>query len=73
MRERTGYIDIIYADDKANGSMKRFGNLGNNPVENRQVYGIEDVMKVFLFYFIYFFVLFSLFLSFLNYQFLCDS
>ncbi|XP_029677521.1 uncharacterized protein LOC115244204 [Formica exsecta] len=45
MRERTGYIDIIYADDKANGSMKRFGNLGNNPVENRQVYGIEDVMK----------------------------
>ncbi|XP_070162425.1 uncharacterized protein [Polyergus mexicanus] len=45
MRERTGYIDIVYADDKANGSMKRFGNLGNNPVENRQVYGIEDVMK----------------------------
>ncbi|XP_050456520.1 uncharacterized protein LOC126854145 [Cataglyphis hispanica] len=45
MRERTGYIDIVYADDKANGSMRRFGNFGNNPVENRQVYGIEDVMK----------------------------
>lgn len=45
MIERTGYIDIVYADDKANGSVKRFGNLGINPVENRQVYGIEDVMK----------------------------
>ncbi|KAL6428595.1 hypothetical protein ACFW04_007904 [Cataglyphis niger] len=45
MRERTGYIDIVYADDKANGSMRRFGTFANNPVENRQVYGIEDVMK----------------------------
>lgn len=65
MIERTGYIDIIYADDKRNGSMKRFGNLGINPVESRQVYGIEDVMKVFLF------VVLSL--SFSSYQFLHDS
>ncbi|XP_072764804.1 uncharacterized protein [Anoplolepis gracilipes] len=45
MRERPGYIDIIYTDDKANGSMKRFGNFDIDPAENRQVYGIEDVMK----------------------------
>ncbi|XP_029169661.1 uncharacterized protein LOC114939520 [Nylanderia fulva] len=45
IRERTGYIDIVYADDKANGSIKRFGNLGIDPAENRQIYGIEDVMK----------------------------
>lgn len=47
IRERTGYIDIVYADDKANGSIKRFGNLGIDPAKNRQIYGIEDVMKVF--------------------------
>lgn len=62
MIERTGYIDIVYADDKANGSMKRFGNLGINPIESRQVYGIEDVMKVFLFfYFLYLWFFFSRF------------
>ncbi|EFN74949.1 hypothetical protein EAG_04008 [Camponotus floridanus] len=43
--ERTDYIDIVYADDKANGSIKHFGNLGINPVESRQVYDIEDIMK----------------------------
>lgn len=53
MTERTGYIDIVYADDKANGSMKRFGNLGINPVESRQVYGIDDVMKVFFLFFMF--------------------
>jgi len=67
--ERTGYIDIVYADDKANGSMKHFGNLGINPVESRQVYGIEDVMKVFLLFFIFAVLL----LSFSSYQFLHDS
>ncbi|XP_011879810.1 PREDICTED: uncharacterized protein LOC105568612 [Vollenhovia emeryi] len=45
MRERFGYIDIVYADDKTNGSVKRFGNLGIDARENRRVYGIEDVMK----------------------------
>lgn len=47
MRERSGYIDIVYAEDKTNGSVKRFGNLGTDPRGNRRVYGIEDVMKVF--------------------------
>lgn len=46
MKERSGYIDIVYADDKANGSVKRFGNLGIDAIGNRRVYGIEDVMKV---------------------------
>ncbi|XP_071555945.1 uncharacterized protein [Temnothorax nylanderi] len=45
MRERLGYIDIVYADEKTNGSVKRFGNLGTDDGENRRVYGIEDVMK----------------------------
>jgi len=47
MRERSGYIDIVYADNKINGSIKRFGNLGIDLRENRRVYGIEDIMKVF--------------------------
>lgn len=46
MRERSGYIDIVYTDNKANGSVKHFGNLGTDSKENRRVYGIEDVMKV---------------------------
>ncbi|XP_028046320.1 uncharacterized protein LOC105837730 [Monomorium pharaonis] len=45
MRERSGYIDIIYADDKTNDSVKHFGNLGTTSGENRQVYGIDDIMK----------------------------
>lgn len=47
MRERSGYIDIIYAGNKINGSVKRFGNLGTDTKENRRIYDIEDVMKVF--------------------------
>ncbi|XP_012219402.1 uncharacterized protein [Linepithema humile] len=45
MKERSGYIDIVYADDKANGSVKHFGNLGVDSKENRRVYGTEDVIK----------------------------
>ncbi|XP_011631251.1 uncharacterized protein LOC105423262 [Pogonomyrmex barbatus] len=45
MRERLDYIDIVYANDQVNGSIKRFGNMGTDPKENRRVYGIEDVMK----------------------------
>ncbi|XP_018365509.1 PREDICTED: uncharacterized protein LOC108762816 [Trachymyrmex cornetzi] len=44
-REQSSYIDIVYADDKTNGSVKRFGNLHTDSRENRRVYGIEDVMK----------------------------
>lgn len=47
MRERSGYIDIVYADDKTNGSIKRFGNLDTNTRDNHRVYGIENIMKVF--------------------------
>lgn len=46
MRERSGYIDIVYADDKPNGSVKHFGNLDADARENRRVYGIKNVMKV---------------------------
>lgn len=53
MRERSGYIDIVYAEDKTNGSVKRFGNRGTDPRGgNRRVYGIEDVMKVFKIFFL---------------------
>ncbi|EZA49854.1 hypothetical protein DMN91_006494 [Ooceraea biroi] len=45
MRERSGYIDIVYADDKVNGSVKHFGNLGIESKENRRVYSIEDIMR----------------------------
>lgn len=45
MAERSDYIDIVYADDKTNGSIKRFGNLGDAR-ENRRVYGMK-VFKIF--------------------------
>lgn len=45
-RRQSGYIDIVYAGDRANGSMRRFGNFGVGPGQDRRVYGIEDVMKV---------------------------
>lgn len=62
MRERSGYIDIVYADDKTNGSIKRFGNLNTDTRDNRRVYGIENVMKVLKVYFslIYFLQIISL-------------
>ncbi|XP_019696681.1 uncharacterized protein LOC105182682 [Harpegnathos saltator] len=44
-RRRPGYIDIVYAGDRANGSVRRFGNFGVEPREDRRVYGIGDVMK----------------------------
>ncbi|XP_011050529.1 PREDICTED: uncharacterized protein LOC105143750 [Acromyrmex echinatior] len=44
-KEQSNYIDIIYADDKTNGSVKRFGNLHTDSQGNRRVYGIENVMK----------------------------
>ncbi|KYM82026.1 hypothetical protein ALC53_07510, partial [Atta colombica] len=45
IREQSSYIDIVYADDKTNGSVKHFGNLHTDFRENQRVYGIEDVMK----------------------------
>lgn len=49
VKERSDYIDIVYMDAKTNESVKHFGNLGVDTRENRRVYGIEDVIKVFLF------------------------
>lgn len=47
MSERSGYIDIVYADDKVNGNVKHFGNVGiDSKASNRRVYGIEDIMSV---------------------------
>lgn len=43
---RSGYIDIVYAGDRANGSIRRFGNFGLGSEEDRRMYGIEDIMKV---------------------------
>ncbi|XP_032681272.1 uncharacterized protein LOC116848844 isoform X2 [Odontomachus brunneus] len=44
-KRQSGYIDIVYAGDRANGSMRRFGNFGVNPGQDQRVYGIEDIMK----------------------------
>lgn len=48
MKEQSGFIDIVYVDDKANGSVKHFGNSGIDLKDNQRVFNIEDIMKVFL-------------------------
>jgi len=50
--------NIVYADDKTNGSVKHFGNLHTDFRENQRVYGIEDVTKIFKILFILIYDLF---------------
>ncbi|XP_014470288.1 PREDICTED: uncharacterized protein LOC106742133 [Dinoponera quadriceps] len=44
-RQLSGYVHIVYTGDRANGSMRRFGNFDVDPRDDQRVYGIEDIMK----------------------------
>ncbi|KAG7200227.1 hypothetical protein KM043_017704 [Ampulex compressa] len=45
LEDQPGYIDIVYAEDKSGGSLKRFGNSRIEGKQNARVYAVQDVLK----------------------------